>query len=358
MTWGATAVAATTVVGSYLSNQSSKSAASTSADAQRYAADQAAEAAKFNPVGITTNFGTSNFGYDDQGKLTSAGYTLSPELQALQNQTKGTLGSSYANAQNIANQYSPLTSGAQSAFNLGQKYLATSPEQAASDWYNQQQGLLSGGREQQLAGLRNRVFQTGRSGLATGGTSTGIAATNPEMAAYYNSVAQSNKELAAQADQYGMQRAQFGANLFGTGGSLLNQYNAGQVSAYSPLSSLLGLSSSIEALGQQPLGLSSELAGRQSTAGANAGQFLYSGGANAARTLQAANQYSLPGATLTAFGTSPKASAWFDSLISGNPYGGTPQGGYGQQNQYLTSAYSNPQTEQQRMLAAQMEGFQ
>jgi len=36
-----------------------------------------------------------------------------------------------------------------------------------------------------------------------------------------------------------------------------------------------------------------------------------------------------------------------------NPYGGTPQGAYGQQDQYLAGAMANPQTQQARMLAAQ-----
>jgi hypothetical protein len=53
--------------------------------------------------------------------------------------------------------------------------------------------------------------------------------------------------------------------------------------------------------------------------------------------------------------TSSPTSSWFNNVL--NPYGGTAQGGYGQQNQYLAGAYSNPQTEQARMLSAQMEGF-
>lgn len=303
MTWGATAVAATTVVGSYLSSQANKSAANTSADATRYAADQAAEAAKFNPVGITTRFGQSNFGYNDQGQLTSAGYTVSPELQALQNRTM--LG--------ISN-YDPTQyqQASQGMFNLGQKYLATSPEQAAADWYTQQQNLLAPGRESSIANLRNQVFQTGRSGLAVGGTAAGNRAqANPEMAAYYNAQAAQDARLAAEADIYGRERTNYGINLMSNAPQMFNV-------GYSPIATGLGLTSQIEGLGQQPFALSSELAGRQSTAGANAGQFLYSGGLNAARTQQLANQYSLPGAALTAFGTSPKASAWFDKLIGGN----------------------------------------
>jgi hypothetical protein len=44
-----------------------ENAANISAAAQRDAARQAAEAAKFRPVGITTRYGTSNFQFDPSG---------------------------------------------------------------------------------------------------------------------------------------------------------------------------------------------------------------------------------------------------------------------------------------------------
>jgi hypothetical protein len=40
-----------------------------------------------------------------------------------------------------------------------------------------------------------------------------------------------------------------------------------------------------------------------------------------------------------------------------NPYGGTPQGAYSQQTQYLNSALSNPQTQQAQMLSDQNSWF-
>ena len=62
MPWGAAAAVAATVVGSAIQGDAAKSAAQTSADAQRYAADQAAAAAKFTPYNVTTGFGASTFG--------------------------------------------------------------------------------------------------------------------------------------------------------------------------------------------------------------------------------------------------------------------------------------------------------
>lgn len=73
---------------------------------------------------------------------------------------------------------------------------------AAQRYMQQQQALVAPQREQQLAQIRNRLQQTGRAGLATGATTAGgMAATNPEMAAYYNALAQQDAQLAANAEQ-------------------------------------------------------------------------------------------------------------------------------------------------------------
>ena len=110
-----------------------QSAASTSADAQVRAAQIAADAAKFRPVGVTTNFGTSGFGFDNAGNLISAGYKLSPELQAAQNQIGGFTRQSLSDI------------GALQA--LGRGYLAQTPEQAAANWMQNQQALLQPSRD-------------------------------------------------------------------------------------------------------------------------------------------------------------------------------------------------------------------
>lgn len=315
MPWGAAAAVAGTVIGASMSSNAAKSAANTSADAQRYAADQAAQSARFTPVGVTTNLGSSNFTYNDDGTIKSAGYTLDPRLQGIQNNVFGQA-QSY-NPQQLGQAAQPLYGGASSLFNLGQQYLATSPEQAAQDYMSQQQGLLAPGREQQLAGLRNQQFQTGRTGLATGGTTAGgLSQTNPELAAYYNSIAQQNATLAAQSDAYGQQRTQFGAGLFGTGGSLLGQVPALTTAGYSPLQTQLGLVGSIEGMGQQPFDLSTALGAKQATAGANVGNALLQGGVSAAKTQQAGNQYSLGGSILQGLGSNQALNGWFQNQLN------------------------------------------
>jgi hypothetical protein len=300
-----------------MSADASKSAANTSADAQRYAADQAAQSARFTPVGLTTNLGSSNFSYNPDGSIASAGYQLDPRLQGLQS---GIFGQAQGyDPTKVGQAAQPLYGGAQGLFNLGNQYLATSPQQAAQDWYGQQQGLLNPGREQQLAGLRNQQFQTGRTGLATGGTTAGnLAQTNPEMAAYYNAMAQQDAGLAAQADQYGMQRTQFGAGLFNSGAGLLGQVPSLTSAGYSPLSTQLGLIGSIEGMGQQPFDLSTALGAKQATAGANVGSSLLQGGVSAAKTQQLGNSYSPWGAALQGLGSNQNLNSWFQSQLNGS----------------------------------------
>lgn len=331
------------LAGSFLGGQANKSAAQTSADAQRQAASTsadaqvraaqiAAEQAKFRPVGVTTGFGTSNFTMNPEtGQLEAAGYTLTPEMQALRNKMIAQA-SAYDPTQ-VSQAAQPLYGGASSLFNLGQQYLATSPEAAAQQYMQQQRGLLSASREQQLATIRNQLAQSGRAGLSVGGTEAGnIQASNPELQAYYNALAQQEAQLAANADLYGQQRTQFGAGLFGTGANLLSQVPALTNAGYSPLQTQLGLASSIESLGQDSLNLGAQLGGRAAQAGGTAAQALLQGGMGAAQTLQAgqtaaarttqlANQYSPTGAALTGLGqqiaTPGNAlGSWFNSMIS------------------------------------------
>jgi len=245
-----------------------RDSANEAAGQQRQAGLTSANIAAFRPVGMTTRFGTSNFTRSIDPAtgtpyISAAGYTAAPELANLQNQLFGQFGGSYNQAQQMAGQYAPLTGASQSLFNLGQQYLATSPEQAAADYMKQQQGLLAGGRESQLANVRNQLFQRGRGGLATGGTTTGMMQSNPELAAYYNAIAQQDAQLAAQSQQAGQQRTQYGASLFGTGAGLLNTQVGGQAGAYAPLQTQLGLSGQVENMAQMPYQLGLQLGSAQ-----------------------------------------------------------------------------------------------
>lgn len=239
----------------------------------------AAQAAQFRPVGITTNFGSSNFQVDPAtGNLISAGYNLNPQLQGLQTSLLGGFGGALQQAQGVDT--SALQQGSQSLYNLGQGYLSESPEAARQRYISQQQALLAPQQEQALSGIRNRLYQTGRTGLATGGTTQGMAQTNPELAAYYNALAQQQAQLAAGAEQAAQQQATFGSGLLTGGANLQNLGYGLQTAAYSPLQTQLGLGQSIESLGSQALNMGAELGGRSATAGNNVSDALFS----AART--------------------------------------------------------------------------
>jgi hypothetical protein len=339
------------LVGAGLGYLGAKKQASATTDAARMQSDaaiQAAEMARFRPVGVTTGFGSSQFATDAEGNVTGASYQLTPELQAIRDRLMLQAGA-YDPTQ-IAQQAQALGGGAQSLFGAAQGYLSESPEIARQRFISQQQGLLAPMNEQNLAGIRNRLFQTGRTGLATGGTSAGgLQATNPEMAAYYNALAQQQAQLAAGADQAAQQQQAFGAGLFGSGAGLLGQQTALTSGAYAPLQTQLGLAGSIEALGQQGLELGSGLGGRAATAGAAAGNLLSSGMGGASRTMAGITDPTA--ALLGSFGrnigsanfASTPSSNWFDNLI-GNP---------STASQYGTDRGS----EQTRMLAAQNYGF-
>jgi hypothetical protein len=275
--------------------------------AQIQAAQLAADAARFRPVGMTTRFGSSNFGFDGSGNLSSAGYTLSPELKALQDYVMAQTGASVNDTQGL--------------LGLGRSYLAQSPEQAAANYIAQQRTLLAPSEQSQLSGIRSNLQRTGRGGLAVG-QGGDLGAANPELQAYYNSLAQRDLQLGAAADQEARNRITFGQGLLS--------------SAYAPIQTGLGIASSIEALGQTPLSLGAELGGRSATAGQTQANALLQGGLASARTLQ--GSAALPGMAraqgLQGLLDSPslsyrnlqntKAGQWFSNLIGGGSSGPTP----------------------------------
>lgn len=345
------------ILGGLLGGSSARSAARTQAAAQDRAAQLAAEEARFRPVGITTRFGQSNFTTGPDGRVSGAGYTLNPEFQALQDRFLGLAGGGLTQAEAAQQQFAPLQGAAQGLFGLGQQYLAQSPEQAAQQYMASQQNLLAPSRERQFSQLQNQLFNTGRGGLAVGATgarpdgSMGLGAASPEMEAYYNAIAQQDAQLAAGAQQAGMDQVRFGAGLFGTGGNLLTQGFGGQAAALGPYEAYLQQMKQLESLGQQPLELGINIGAKgQSNAAAQA---MLSTGPTA-QSFQA-NAFNPFATALTGLSQNQQLTNALANRIS--PFGGTQQGAFGQQEQYLAGAFANPQTQQARMLSAQMDGF-
>jgi len=334
--------------GNLISGSKASQAANQQAKAMRDAATYARNQSAFQPFGITTGFGSSQFQTDPTtGRVTSAGYTLDPRLQAVQNQLAGQFGN-----YNLNPDVSQFQTGANQAFgagtnlfNLGNQYAAISPEQAQQQYITSTQAALAGGREAERNRVANQVFRTGRTGLATGGTTTGMLQSNPEFAALYNARAQQDLNIAQQAQEQGRANQRFGAELYGSGAGL-NRSGASmlaaipeyQTASYSPFAKSLGLFSDVERLGMQPYEMSLGLGKTIADAGATQGRF-YMGGEEAAAPAQRAySSYSPLGSTMTTFG---------------QQLGGMGGGGQSTAQYYGTT----PGSQQSRMLAEQDAGI-
>lgn len=312
------------LAGGLMSSASQRSAASQASDAQIKAAQIAAEAAKFKPIGTTTRFGSSQFGYSPSGELTSAGYTMSPELKAQQDLLMSGAGGAL-------NQAGMNAAAGQGLFGLGAQYAATSPQEAAAQWMKQQQDILRPGQEQAYAALQQNLQNTGRGGLsiAQGGD---LAAANPEAAAYYNALAKQQALLAGQATQMGQQQAQYGAGLMETGLGL-------QSTAYNPYKTQFGLAQSLEGAAQQPYGLSSELAGRTSTANQFGASGLMAAENTAANRNYTANATSPWGTGAAALSNNPQfisgVSNWLNPPTQQGPVSMPGYGGMWDEANYM-----------------------
>lgn len=283
----------TDLIGPLLGTVGSVYTANQASNATTDAANAAARAAQFRPVGITTRFGKSGFQYDPtSGQLTGAGYQVAPDVAAAREGLMGLAGTGLGQAQQIQAFQPQVNTAAQGLFNLGQGYIAQTPEAQAQQYITQQQQLLAPGREQALANLTNQQQQQGRLGLATGGTmagytagAPGLQATNPQMAAYYNAQAQQDAQLAAQAQMAGQQQATFGQGLMTGGINLAGQGFGLQTQALAPYTQYAQQAINLENQGlnalTQGMGLGSSV-----TAGSTAAANIQNAAAQQAAALQ------------------------------------------------------------------------
>jgi hypothetical protein len=316
------------LLGGLISGNSARSAARTSSNAQIRAAQIAADAQRFRPVGVTTRFGSSNFQTDANGNVIGAGYDVSPEIAAMRDRLLTQAGGSGMQTAEEAQ------AAQQQLFGLGQQYLAQSPQEAARQWMQAQQDLLAPSRERAQAGLTQNLFNTGRGGVAVsqGGA---MGAANPELQALLNSQALQDAELATRAQEQGRAQTTFGAGLFGTG---LDLASAG----YNPLKTQFGLAQSLESAGQGALDLGLNVGGRSAQAGANVGNTLMQGATNAANTMYAANAYSPVGAAISGLASNPAFAQGASNLFGGGGFVDrtmNPSGNVWQTGQYADPGY-------------------
>lgn len=301
MPFGAILGAGLGLLGSSMQADAAQSSAAANVEAARIAA----EAQKFRPVGVTTRFGTSQFTTDANGNVTNAGYNVAPDIAAMRDRLfsqAGGQGFQTADQAQMAQQ---------GLFNLGNQYLAQSPEAAAQQWMQSQQALLAPSRQQAQAGLTQNLFNTGRGGLAVaqGGN---MGAANPEQQALLNAQAMQDLQLAAQAQQQGRAQTQFGAGLFGTG---LDIATAG----YNPLKTQFGLGQTMETAGQNALTLGANLGGMQLQGATNAADTIYRA-QTAANNADVLGQRQL-GAGLTSLGGDAQFRAGLNKLFGGGSSG-------------------------------------
>lgn len=253
---------------------------------QREAAKQAGYAASFRPIGITTRFGSSQFTEEIDPvtglpRVTAAGYTIDPQLRAIQDRIFGLTGGALTDAEAARMAAQPLGASAQGLFGLGQQYLAESPDVARQRYMSQQYALLDPVRQREEQRLASSVFGRGRAGLNVGDIG------QPELFSLAASRRAQDLALAQQAEQASRQQIGFGAGLFGTGAQQLAQMYGIPTQALGPLQSYLGTTGTIEELGQQPFNLGMQIGGRSAQAGGTAGQLLGSGLSQAAATQRA-----------------------------------------------------------------------
>jgi hypothetical protein len=324
MTWGATAAAGATLVGGYLQGEASKDAAKSQAKAQIEAARIAAEEARFRPVAITSGFGKSSFKMGADGRLSEAGYELTPEMQAIRDrliQQSGQQGLGFTE-QGLG--------AAQGLFGLGQQYLAQTPEQASQQWLQSQQAALAPSRQQAMSGLMNRLTQTGTQGLGVAQAGGGQA--NPLAQAFANAQAQQDLDLAARAQEQGRAQTQFGQGLLGGAFNLAS-------GSYAPLNTQLAQAQGVEALGQGTLDMGAQLGGR--SANPTGAQALMQGGMAAAASNASANAYNPFATALQGLGGNQNLAGMFN-----------------QQRPTAQTYGTNPGSQQTQMLAAQDSWFQ
>ena len=290
----------------------------------------AKQSAQFKPIGMTTRFGSSQFGFDPvTGQLTSAGYTLDPQAKNAQDRFVKLAESGLQQAEGAQAQFAPLQTGAQSLFSLGNQYLAKTPESVAQNYLNQQMALLQPGRELELATLQNRLQQQGRGGLsvAQGGT---YGATTPELQALFNARAKQEAELAANAQQLGQRDVTFGAGLLTKGASTMGDYYAGQQASYAPYTTALQQVTGLETSAQQPFTLSTGLAEKMSAAGSRMGELGLRGAGQSVALATGADATRNPYASaISGITSNPLFTDAITKIVGGTPVNALDFGAYG-----------------------------
>lgn len=214
------------LLGGLLQGESAADAASTQAAAQRDAARIAAEEARFRPVGITSRFGRSTFQYGPEGRVTGAGYEVSPEIKAYQDRLMALAGQGLTQAEQAQALYAPLMGAAGGLFGAGQQYLTTPADQRLGALAGRYlggpaetgvgavgQGLLGRPMDQQLLDIARQQLAPSQGAQAVTALGQQYLAQSPQEAAQQYMARQQELLAPSRERQY----AQLQNQLFQTG---------------------------------------------------------------------------------------------------------------------------------------------
>lgn len=201
----------------------------------------------FKPVATKTLFGQSNYKVDPiTGQLLEAGYTASDSVRADQERFENLKQAGLSSAEQavpFAQQYS---APAQGLFNLGQQYLADTPEQARQTYMQQQMDALRPYDIEEEQRLLAMGFGRGTTGLSVG------AGGNPMLKALQEGRNRRGLQLAANAEQAAQQQIGFGTQQLGKAAGLMGTGYDMMQGSLAPYQSYLQNQARLEELAQQP----------------------------------------------------------------------------------------------------------
>jgi len=201
----------------------------------------------FKPVATKTLFGQSNYKVDPiTGQLLEAGYTASDSVKADQERFENLKQAGLSSAEQAVPFSQQYAAPAQGLFNLGQSYLADTPEEARQRYMQQQMDALRPydiEEEQRLLALG---FGRGTTGLSVG------AGGNPMLKALQEGRNRRGLQLAANAEEAAQQQIGFGTQQLGKAAGLMGTGYDTMQASLAPYQSYLSNQANLEKLAQQP----------------------------------------------------------------------------------------------------------
>jgi hypothetical protein len=257
-------------------------------------APKAQAAPGFTPYGVTTGFGTSTF--DNKGQ--TAGYTLTPEMQAFRDQ--------YYSGARAAMPSAEQTAYGQQVSNYGKglfgQATAMDTNAMTQDYLARQLALLEPSRAAESSRLNDLQFSRGTLGAGVG---MGQGYVNPQQYAQAMAREQQNAQLGLDAESRAreIQNSQFqqAGALYGLGQSYLTD-------PYSTANTLFGYGANIENQGLQALKIGSDMGTMSAQANNQAAQLN-----NASNQTQYLNQLSQANAWGNMVGQGVKAYGTYNN---------------------------------------------